>query len=155
MIVDWVSWPNLHTVEGMNRPLLMASVMVAWSCALCEKGYILFKLSWNRNFESLHLWTLILGVGEGLIQSRCKGTFKRFWYREDMQFGGYKCLPGQISWTNILYSRFSVLRLLGSWGSAQASNLTIQSMLDAELPYFSQTVQRAQDIRRSWYCIHP
>jgi hypothetical protein len=83
MIVDWVSWPNLHTVEGMNRPLLMASVMVAWSCALCEKGYILFKLSWNRNFESLHLWTLILGVGEGLIQSRCKGTFKRFWYRED------------------------------------------------------------------------
>jgi hypothetical protein len=51
MIVDWVSWPNLHTVEGMNRPLLMASVMVAWSCALYEKGYILFKLSWNRNFE--------------------------------------------------------------------------------------------------------
>jgi len=41
------------------------------------------------------------------------------------------------------------------WITVEARNLTIQSMPDAEPTHFLQTVQRAQDIRRSWHCIHP
>jgi len=142
----WVFWPNLHTVEGMNRPLLMASVMVAWSCALCEKvisclNCLRIKFS-NPYICGRWYWEL----------EREKELSKRSWYR------GHAIWWLQMSsGTDFLNEHFVLSIFLAQIARklrfrsiiVEASNLTIQSMPDAELTYFLQTVQRAQDIRRS------